>query len=120
MSAAVELFHDTDGIVWPRSIAPFSVVLTPVMYKDEVREVADRLYADLNTAGIDTLLDDRLERPGVKFKDADLTGIPFRIVLGNEKVKQGKAELFDRAMRKAEIAPLDSLVPTLKTALAGR
>jgi prolyl-tRNA synthetase len=117
MSAAVELFHDADGIVWPRSIAPFSVVVTPIMYKDEVKETADRLYAELKAAGIDTLLDDRPDRPGVKFKDADLTGIPFRIVLGAEKVKQGKAELFERALKKTEILPLDSLIPALQAAL---
>jgi prolyl-tRNA synthetase len=118
MSAAVELFHDDDGIIWPKSIAPFSVVLTPVNYRDEVRETADRLYEDLRKARVDALLDDRLERPGVKFKDADLIGIPYRVVIGEAKVKQGKVELFERSTRKLELVDLDSLVKAVTAKLS--
>jgi prolyl-tRNA synthetase len=110
MSAAVELFHDADGMIWPKSIAPFSVVLTPINYRDQVREAADRFYEELIKAGVDALLDDRLERPGVKFKDADLIGIPYRVVIGEARIGQGKAELFERSTRKTELVDLDSLV----------
>jgi prolyl-tRNA synthetase len=114
MSSAVELYHDSDGIVWPFSIAPFSVIVTPIAYKGEMREAADRLYAALQQAGWDTLLDDRAERPGVKFKDADLIGIPFRIVIGPENLKQGMVELFERARRSRQIVPIGEVVSKLK------
>lgn len=117
MSAAVELYHDADGIIWPKSIAPFSLILTPVNYKGEVRAVADRLYEELRGARVDVLLDDRPERPGVKFKDADLIGIPYRVVIGEEKVRQGKVELFDRASKQLELIEVDSLVPTVRARL---
>ncbi len=102
MTSAIELFHDQDGIIWPVSIAPYTVVITPVNYKEDLKAAADNLYAELSAAGVETLLDDRTERPGVKFKDADLIGVPFRIVLGAEKLKQGKVELFTRSTRKTE------------------
>ena len=110
MCAAVELYHDDDGIIWPKSIAPFSVVLTPINYRDEVQEVADRLYAELRRAGVDTLLDDRTERPGVKFKDADLIGVPYRVVAGEANVRQGRVELFERATKKTELVAVEALV----------
>jgi len=112
MSSAVELYHDNDGIIWPLSIAPFPVVLTPINYKDDIKAAADQLYRTLEEAEIDVLLDDRSERPGVKFKDADLIGIPYRVVLGAEKLKQGKVELFDRATRKTELVDITS-VPSI-------
>ena len=114
MSSAIELYHDNDGICWPVSIAPFSVVLTAVNYKDAVMEAADRLYADFQAAGIDVLLDDRQERPGVKFKDADLIGIPYRVVVG-EKARQGLVELVDRATKQKRLVDIASVVPALKT-----
>jgi prolyl-tRNA synthetase len=117
MSAAVELYHDADGIIWPKSIAPFSVILTPVNYKGEVRAVADRLYEELRKAGVDAILDDRLERPGVKFKDADLIGIPFRVVIGEGKVRQGKVELFDRGAKQLELIDIESVIPTVRSRL---
>jgi prolyl-tRNA synthetase len=109
MSSAVELYHDDDGIIWPLSIAPFSVILTPINYKDAIKAAADELYLSLQEAGIDALLDDRAERPGVKFKDADLVGIPYRVVMGAEKLKQGKVELFDRATRKTDLVDVSSV-----------
>jgi prolyl-tRNA synthetase len=113
MSSAVELYHDDDGIIWPVSIAPFSVVVTPINYKDDIKAAADQLYRSLQEAGVDVLLDDRAERPGVKFKDADLIGIPFRVVMGAEKLKQGKVELFDRATRKTDLVDISSVVSIL-------
>jgi prolyl-tRNA synthetase len=102
LTCAIELFHDKDGIVLPPSIAPFTVIITPVNYHDALqRETADMLYARCLAAGIDALLDDRDERPGVKFKDADLIGIPYRITVG-KKVPEGKVEFIDRRTRVSE------------------
>lgn len=114
MALAVEQHHDADGIIWPASIAPFDVVITPVGGKEEVRMAAERLYGELESAGCEVLLDDREERPGVKFKDADLAGIPFRIVLGREKLKNGKAELFVRTTKQVDTLDLETLASTLQ------
>jgi prolyl-tRNA synthetase len=85
ISAAVEQRHDEDGIVWPQSLAPFDVVVTITnMKQDAVREAGENLYQELGRAGLDVLLDDRDERAGVKFKDADLIGIPYRITIGKK------------------------------------
>src|SRR5439155_16381990 len=100
--AAIESFHDDRGIIWPVPIAPFSVVITPIKYDGEVKQTADRLYDELNAAGIDTLLDDRIEaRPGFKFADADLIGIPVRINIGDRGLKEGKVELKRRRAEQA-------------------
>jgi len=114
MSAAVELYNDQAGISWPASIAPFHVVLTPVNIKDqELLGVAERIYDDLGKAGIEALLDDRDERAGVKFNDADLIGVPYRITVG-KKIKEGKVELFTRATRQSEDVPVDSVVQVVR------
>jgi len=114
MSAAVELYNDQAGISWPISIAPFHVVLTPVNIKDqELLGVAERIYDDLCKAGIEALLDDRDERAGVKFNDADLIGVPYRITVG-KKIKEGKVELFTRATRQSEDVPVDSVVQAVR------
>ncbi len=118
MCSVVELNHDKDGIIWPPAVAPHSVILTPVNYRDETRAAADALYAGLSNAGMDVLLDDRSERPGVKFKDADLIGIPYRVVLGAQKLQQGKVELFERQTRKIELIDLDSVPSVLSSKLA--
>ena len=117
MSSAVELYHDKDGIVWPPSIAPYSIVIVPINYKDGMKEAADGLYQELRSAGVDVLLDDRSERPGVKFKDADLIGIPYRVVIGAEKLKEGHVELFNRASKKTELVKLLTLLPYLQAIL---
>jgi prolyl-tRNA synthetase len=93
LAGAVELHNDADGIRWPMSIAPFHVALLPLQMQDaEVRSAAEKLYADLTLAGVEVLLDDRDERAGVKFKDADLIGLPLRIALGKKGLAEGKAE----------------------------
>jgi prolyl-tRNA synthetase len=93
MAAIVETHHDDNGICWPVSVAPFEVVVTSVKPKDvETAEAADRIYAALIDAGIEALLDDRDERPGVKFKDADLIGIPYRITVGPKGLAEGEVE----------------------------
>jgi prolyl-tRNA synthetase len=108
--AAVESLHDDKGIVWPPPIAPYSVIITPIKYEGEVKQVADRLHDELNAAGIDTLLDDRDARPGVKFADADLIGIPIRINVGERGLKEGNVELKSRRAPEPELVQLDQLL----------
>ena len=106
VAAAVEQHHDEDGIVWPESITPMDVVILPVNVNDaEAMEAADRLESGLEERDVDVLVDDRDLSPGVKFKDADLTGIPLRVTIG-KKLKEGKVELFRRATREIEEVPL--------------
>ncbi len=94
VAAAIEQNNDARGIVWPEPIAPFAVAIAPIGYErsETVRAEADRLYAQLEAAGIDTLLDDRGERPGVMFADLELIGIPHRITIGERGLKEGKVE----------------------------
>jgi len=100
LSAAIELYHDKDGMSLPPAIAPFAVVVTPVNMADAAQaKAADEIYRACKDLGLDTLLDDRDERPGVKFKDADLIGVPFRITVG-KKVGAGMVELVERRTRK--------------------
>ncbi|HEY9859280.1 MAG TPA: proline--tRNA ligase [Candidatus Obscuribacterales bacterium] len=112
--AAVEQSYDKDGIIWPVAIAPYQaiVVIPNVSDADQVK-AAEQLYTELNQAGIDTLLDDRNERAGVKFKDADLIGIPYRIVTG-KSLKDGKVEVVQRATKTAQELPLTEVVSTIQ------
>jgi prolyl-tRNA synthetase len=101
-AAAIEQNHDPDGIVWPLAIAPFEVALVALQIGDrQVSEVAERLYAELEQAGLEVLYDERDERPGVKFKDADLIGLPYRIAVGKKGVAEGVVEL--KARRSPEV-----------------
>ena len=85
MAAVIEQSHDENGIIWPLSVAPYHVIITVVsVKKDEQIELGEKLYKELSSKGIEVLLDDRKERPGVKFKDADLIGIPIRITVGRK------------------------------------
>ncbi|MDQ3755813.1 MAG: proline--tRNA ligase [Acidobacteriota bacterium] len=120
MAAAIELSHDEDGIIWPRAIAPFDVVVTITNIKQaELREAGERLYSELRAAGLEVLLDDRDERAGVKFKDADLVGIPYRITVG-KKTTEGIIELFERATRQSTDVQLAEVVTRVRQlALAG-
>jgi len=112
--AAVEQSYDKDGIIWPVAIAPYHVIVTIPNVADATQvTAAEQLYHQLNSAGIETLLDDRDERAGVKFKDADLIGIPYRIVTGRS-LQSGKVEVVERAKRKSQEIALDEVVPTLK------
>jgi prolyl-tRNA synthetase len=114
-ASAVEQRHDADGIVWPWAIAPCHVHVLPVNVKDEaVRTTAQTLYEDLGRAGFDALLDDRDERPGVKFKDADLLGIPIRVTVGALLGKAGQVEIRTRADRRdTRVAPA-AVVETIR------
>ncbi|HEX3558759.1 MAG TPA: proline--tRNA ligase [Pyrinomonadaceae bacterium] len=120
LSAAIEQNHDADGIVWPRSIAPFDVVVTVTNVRQkELTDAGERLYEELRRAGLEVLLDDRDERAGVKFKDADLVGIPFRINVG-KKIADGKVELFERASKQStDIALADVSAKVQELALSG-
>ncbi len=96
-AAAIEQNHDKDGIIWPRAIAPFDVELIPLNMNDQnTLATAETLYAELKTAGVDVLMDDRGERAGVKFKDADLIGIPLQIILGEKNLRENLVEIKDR------------------------
>jgi prolyl-tRNA synthetase len=97
MAAVVEASHDENGIIWPVSVAPYEVVITVVRADDAgTIEAADRLYAELTESGIEALLDDREERPGVKFADAELIGIPYRVTVGPRGVADGVVEMTTR------------------------
>ena len=110
-AAAVEQRHDADGIVWPWAIAPFHVHLVPVSTKDAGQmAAAEELYRDLGAAGFEVLMDDREERAGVKFKDADLLGIPIRVTIGNALAKEGVVEVRSRASRQDRRVPRGEVV----------
>ncbi len=114
LTAAIEQSSDEAGIVLPPAIAPFQVVVTPVNLKqDEQREAAERLYRECLELGLDALLDDRAERAGVKFNDADLIGIPFRITVG-KKIGEGLVELVERSTRQSSDVKLDAAPKLLK------
>ncbi|MBI2469166.1 MAG: proline--tRNA ligase, partial [Candidatus Rokubacteria bacterium] len=106
-AAAIEQRHDADGIIWPWPIAPCHVHVLPVNVKEApVRETAERLYRELTEAGYDVLLDDRDERPGVKFKDADLLGLPIRVTVGALLAKEGRVQVRARRdKRDVKVAP---------------
>jgi len=110
VAAAIEQNHDANGIIWPAAIAPFQVILVPINYQKSarVRETADSLYRDFNAAGIDVLLDDRDARPGVKFADSELMGIPHRIVIGDRGLAAGNLEYRHRSETEStEISATD-------------
>ncbi len=113
LCAAVELYNDANGISLPPAIAPFGVVITPVNASDPaLRQAAEDLYRQAKAAGLDPLLDDRDERPGVKFKDADLIGVPYRLTVG-KKLAQGLVELSTRRTRQSVDIPLAEAIPSL-------
>jgi prolyl-tRNA synthetase len=110
-AAAIEQNHDANGIIWPFSIAPFQVLILPINYKDQaIQQASDKLYEDLKNREIEVLFDDRDERPGVKFKDGDLIGIPLRVTIGAKGLAKGQIELRSRRDGKTEEIPLGSAV----------
>jgi len=116
VAAAVEQNHDANGIIWPLSIAPFQVLVLPINYKEEkLRDAAEKLYQDLQYAGVEVMLDDRDERAGVKFKDADLIGIPLRVTIGAKGLDKGCIELRTRRDSKTIEVPLGDAVKTLQS-----
>jgi prolyl-tRNA synthetase len=112
VGAAIEQNHDERGIVWPRALAPFEVVICPVAYdrSEAVRVAAQRLYEQLQGLGLSVMLDDRGERPGVMFADWELVGVPVRITLGERGLRDGSVELVPRrapAGADPSVVPLD-------------
>jgi prolyl-tRNA synthetase len=114
-STAIEQLADTDGIVWPWSIAPFHVHVLSVGRDDASKQAAESIYEACKKAGLDALLDDREERPGVKFKDADLLGIPIRITVGNLLAKEGVVELRVRKTREERKIPPAKVIETIES-----
>lgn len=116
MAAAVEQNYDENGIVWTPEIAPFEVIVIPVNVKnDEIRETAEKIYEELKNKGLDVLIDDRNARPGFKFKDADLIGIPVQVIVG-KKVSEGKVEIKVRKTgEKVEVPIEEAASRTLET-----
>ncbi len=118
VAAAVEQNHDDAGIVWPKPLAPADLHVVPVNWNDDAtRALAEDVYAKLQAAGAEVLLDDRKERPGVKFKDADLLGIPLRATVGGKSLKRGVIELRGRTDEQAREVPVGQAVDTLLAAV---
>lgn len=114
VAAIVETSHDDGGIIWPMSVAPYTVELIPLNVKDaDVMAAATKIYEELTSAGIDVLMDDRDQRPGFKFKDADLIGLPVRVVVGGRGLKEGNAEVRLRAESEPRKVPLENTVETV-------
>src|SRR5947209_3982325 len=114
----VELHHDADGIRMPLSIAPFHLALLPLQMQDAaVREVAEKLYREMTGAGVEVLLDDRDERAGVKFKDADLIGLPLRIAIGKKGLAEGKVEWKMRGANDVDLIALTEVVARVQSAV---
>jgi prolyl-tRNA synthetase len=106
VAAAVEAGHDANGIIWPLSLAPYHVLMVPLPGKDPaVTERARELESALSASGLEVLVDDRDQRPGVKFKDADLIGIPLRVVIGERGLKDGQIEIKWRTQSEAKHVP---------------
>lgn len=120
ISAVIEQNHDADGIIWPREVAPYSVVVVPVnISEDAIWKKTEALHEELTRAGFEVLVDDRDERAGVKFKDADLLGIPVRITLGNKWMKDKKIEIKQRRLKDPIEVDAQQLVAELKKVLNG-
>lgn len=118
MAAAVEQNHDERGIIWPAQIAPYHVAVLPVNHKDEHQfATAESIYRQLVKAGVEAVLDDRPERAGVKFKDADLVGYPLRITVGDKGLAAGQVELTTRQTGEMNMIPLDEVVDAVKSNL---
>lgn len=108
MAAAIEQNNDKDGMIWPVAIAPYEVLVVPVNTKDEAStQKAEAIYEELKKAGVEAVIDDRNERPGVKFKDADLIGYPLRVVVGPKTLAEGKLEVKVRRTGEVQMLPID-------------
>ncbi|HXT89858.1 MAG TPA: proline--tRNA ligase [Trebonia sp.] len=118
MAACIEVHHDDKGIVWPAAVAPFEAVVIVAQQNDAaVAEAGERAYAALLDAGVDVIIDDRPDRAGVKFSDAELVGIPFRVTIGKRGLATGTAELTDRATGETTPIPLDDVAKHVREAV---
>ena len=115
LAAAIEQSYDENGIIWPVAIAPFEVVIVPINAKDEaLMEVSERLYKEMKQAGVDVLLDDRKDRAGVKFKDADLIGYPVRITVSKNTIESGEVELRVRKDGSTSTVKIDEVTTSVQ------
>ncbi len=120
IAAIMEQHHDEHGIRWPVNVAPYEVIITPIGKEAAPLTQATEIYDALRAEGVDALLDDRAERPGVKFKDADLLGIPLRVTVGSRGLKQGTVELKKRTESESQDVPIDGAVAAVLTAINDR
>jgi prolyl-tRNA synthetase len=120
VAAAIEQNNDAKGIIWPDALAPFTVAIAPIGYdrNEGVRRAADRLHDDLGAAGVEVLLDDRSERPGVMFADLELIGIPHRVTIGERALKEGNVEYQGRRDASATPVPLAGALDWISGRLA--
>jgi prolyl-tRNA synthetase len=115
VAAGIEQSHDEDGIIWPMPLAPYQVIITPVNVNDkEVMNAAENLYSSMLADNIEVIFDDRDERAGVKFKDADLIGIPLRVTVGLKNLEKGNVELKTRRTGENKLYPLKYIVKQVK------
>ena len=117
IAAIIEQHHDEQGIRWPVHVAPYQVIVTPIGKDEAPLDKATEIYDELQAAGIEVLLDDRKERPGVKFKDADLLGIPLRITVGSRGLAAGTVEVKGRSESEAKDVPFDGVLAAARAAL---
>jgi len=116
IAAAIEQNHDDFGIIWPMPIAPYHCIIIPASTKDvQVVETAQKLYQELQRLGVEVVLDDRDERAGVKFKDADLVGYPIRVTLGSKTLANGQVELKDRKSNETQLVLVADVATQVKT-----
>jgi len=121
VAAAIEQNHDGDGIIFPLPIAPFAVIVLPLDLRNpEVASTAQNLYLELKKTGLDVLIDDRDLRPGFKFKDADLIGVPYRITIGSKGLAEGLIEIRERATGNVTKISPDDAMKTLADMLKGK
>ncbi|MDR3193282.1 MAG: proline--tRNA ligase [Treponema sp.] len=122
LASVIEEHHDEDGVIWPMTVAPYQVIVVPIKYEGKVKALADSLAAELEARGLEVLVDDRDERPGVKFKDADLIGIPCRVVVGEKNLAEAKVELKRRGEKESRLIEAakaaDELAGIVKAELA--
>jgi prolyl-tRNA synthetase len=119
VAAVVEQLHDDNGLMWPRELAPYAVIITP-LGGEEPTKVAEGFYEQLSARGLAVLLDDRKERPGVKLKDADLLGIPLRLTVGKRGLKDGNVELKQRNGGETTFVPIGEAIEQVVTLATGQ
>jgi prolyl-tRNA synthetase len=119
LGAAIEQSHDERGIIWPKSIAPFEVVICPIGMdrQPKVKAAAEQLYTELQDLGMDVILDDRGERPGAMFADWELIGVPLRVVLSDRSLNNATGEIQGRLDSQAASVPLEEIVSVIQTRL---
>ncbi|MCX5694056.1 MAG: His/Gly/Thr/Pro-type tRNA ligase C-terminal domain-containing protein, partial [Candidatus Omnitrophica bacterium] len=119
ISAIIEQNNDADGIIWPQEVSPFEIMILPLdTTNQELMQAANSLYQELKNSGLDVLFDDRNERAGVKFKDADLIGVPLSIVIGKKSIEENNIELRIRKDKSTQLIPKEDIVKIIKKLVA--